>query len=257
MFREHFHARHAAGERDFRWRGGDVSRIEALSDAVFALALTLIVVSLEVPRTFAELLEAFRMVPVFLVCFALLFWIWVSHYQFHRRYGLEDGLTIFYNALLLFVVLLYVYPLKFLFSTLWSRAGLGRDFVADALGQPVTTAAGTTLRPFHGASGVDLMVIYGLGYAAIFAVLGLMTVHAYRWRQRLELDAREVAVTLHTLREHAIQAAFGLLSAAVAGLGHTPAAGWLYFGIGPAMGLHGWISGRRIVALRPRDEIPA
>jgi len=35
-----------AGETDFRWRGGGVSRIEALSDAVFALALTLIVVSL-------------------------------------------------------------------------------------------------------------------------------------------------------------------------------------------------------------------
>jgi hypothetical protein len=27
------------GERHFEWRGGDVSRVEALSDAVFAFAL--------------------------------------------------------------------------------------------------------------------------------------------------------------------------------------------------------------------------
>jgi hypothetical protein len=42
-------------ERDFRWRGGEIARIEGLSDAVFAFAVTLLVVSLEVPKTFTEL----------------------------------------------------------------------------------------------------------------------------------------------------------------------------------------------------------
>ena len=33
-----------------------------------------------------------------------------------RRYGLHDGYTRFMNSLLLFVMLFYVYPLKFLFT---------------------------------------------------------------------------------------------------------------------------------------------
>ncbi|NIV14887.1 MAG: DUF1211 domain-containing protein [Aliifodinibius sp.] len=40
------------GDQEFRWRGGDVSRMEGFSDAVFAFALTLLVVSLQVPNSF-------------------------------------------------------------------------------------------------------------------------------------------------------------------------------------------------------------
>jgi len=115
-------------DRNFRWRGGDVSRVEAISDAVFALALTLLIVSLEIPRTFDELVQIFRLAPLFLVCFFLIIMIWYFHYLFHRRYGLEDFITIVLNSLLLFVVLMYVYPLKFLFSLLLSgMTGVGGD----------------------------------------------------------------------------------------------------------------------------------
>ena len=42
------------GQSDhFRWRGGAVSRIEGSSDCVFGFAITLLVVSLGVPSTFA------------------------------------------------------------------------------------------------------------------------------------------------------------------------------------------------------------
>lgn len=44
-----------SGEKHFQWRGGAVSRVEGLSDAVFARSLTLLVVALEVPGTSAGL----------------------------------------------------------------------------------------------------------------------------------------------------------------------------------------------------------
>ena len=47
-------------EMPFRYRAHEVSRIEAFSDIVFGFALTLIVVSLEVPKTYNELIEAMR-----------------------------------------------------------------------------------------------------------------------------------------------------------------------------------------------------
>ena len=100
----------------FRMRGRDVTRLESFSDAVFGFALTLLVVSLEVPKSFADLIAAMKDFPAFAVCFAMLAMLWNSHYRFCRRYGLDDGTTRFFTCVLLFIVLLYVYPLKFLFN---------------------------------------------------------------------------------------------------------------------------------------------
>src|SRR6516225_8221470 len=110
----------------FRKRGREISRIEAFSDVVFGFALTLLVVSLEVPRTFAGLIEDMRGFLPFAVCFAVLAYVWWAHHQFFRRYGLDDVVTAVLNFVLLFVVLFYVYPLKFMFTGIfneWSGRG--------------------------------------------------------------------------------------------------------------------------------------
>src|ERR1051326_7580143 len=97
-----------------RARKHEISRLEAFSDAVFAFALTLLVVSLEAPRSYHELMTLARGFLPFALSFALLIWIWYEHSAFFSKYDLRDPLTVTLNAALLFVVLFYVYPLKYM-----------------------------------------------------------------------------------------------------------------------------------------------
>src|SRR6187401_1371906 len=77
-------------EQHFRWRGNEISRVEGFTDAVFAFAVTLLVVALEVPHTFEGLMDVLRGFPAFVLTFTLLMTFWNAHYRYHRRYGLED-----------------------------------------------------------------------------------------------------------------------------------------------------------------------
>jgi len=176
--------------KGFRCRGKEVNRIEAFSDAVFGFALTLLVISLEVPRTFRELKVAMQGFPAFAICFAWLLSIWFQHYRFFRRYGLQDATTFALNAILLFVVLFYVYPLKFLFSLLTSGIWGGTRVGAQ---QP---------QPITGADVPTLMTIYGLGFIAVYLVLALLNRHAYRLRERLQLNESEQLLTGNRHAEH-------------------------------------------------------
>src|SRR5512134_1725434 len=79
-------------------RGREVSRIEGFSDAVFGFALTLLVVSLEVPDDIRAFRQAMSGFAPFAATFAIICWIWYEHYEFFRKFGLRDGLTTSHRA---------------------------------------------------------------------------------------------------------------------------------------------------------------
>ncbi|MDQ3863804.1 MAG: TMEM175 family protein [Actinomycetota bacterium] len=224
-------ARRRVGEGDFRWRGEDVSRIEAFTDAVFAFAVTLLVVSLEVPKTFDELLVDIRGFFAFAICFFLLLFVWYEHYKFFRRYGLRDIPTIWLNSALLFLVLFYVYPLKFLF-TLWMDQlfGFSENEMIEASQVPL------------------LMLIYGAGFITIQLVFVLMYLRAYSLRGALGLGAHELSVTREEIQGYLLNIAVGLASVAIAvfgGEGLVSLAGYVYLLIFPLQMINGRIMASR------------
>lgn len=192
-------------EEHFRWRGGEITRLEAFTDAVFALAVTLLIVSLEVPKTFSQLALTMKGFLAFAVCFALLTHLWHLHYIYSRRYGLQTAYSVFLNSALLFVVLFYVYPLKFLFTL--SLGQLSGSATSRELGAMIE------IRQVPG-----LMSIFGLGFAAVFAVFTLLYRYAYSKRQELGLNEYEVLRTQHDMIANAVTCCVGLLVAMAAQL---------------------------------------
>jgi uncharacterized membrane protein len=215
---------HTVGESGFRWRGHEVTRLEGFTDAVFAFAVTLLVVSLEVPRTFPELMQAIRGFIVFGVCFSLLAFVWYMHYRFFRRYGLENPWTVTLNCALLFFVLFYVYPLKFLFTAAFSAQQYSVEEVRSLYG------------------------VFSVGYAAVFSVFALLYWHAWRVRAELELNPIETLRTRQSLIDNIVLACIGLFSAALAQLvppRGLQLAGFVYVAVPIYFTWSGHIWGRR------------
>ncbi len=181
----------------FRMRGLEVTRLEGFSDAVFGFALTLLVVSLDVPKDFKDLMNTMRGFPAFAICFVLLVLIWNAHYNYCRRYGLEDATARVLTCVLLFLVLFYVYPLKFLFNL------------------TIVQSEGVPLRITPPQYSI-LMTIYGLGLAAVYLALVLLYLHAYRLRDALDLNELERLDTRHLIFRLGCLVAIGLIGALLA-----------------------------------------
>ena len=252
MIREKLIAKDIGRRADFRWRSHEISRIEGLSDAVFAFAVTLLVVSLEVPKTFTELSLAMRGFGAFAISFALLFFVWFNQYKYFRRYGLQDNVTVLLNAVLLFVVLFYVYPLKFLFSYLVNVFTGGHG--------EVRLPNGNIQAMVEPGEIPRLMIIFGIGYVAIFAVFILLYWHAFRRRAQLELNELEVFDTRNSIQEAVLNCGIGLLSIAVAAFGgvrYGILAGPVYMLLGVVLTVNGGLMGKRRRRLEARSAAEA
>src|SRR6476469_9579466 len=108
-------------DRDAPHAGADdekeTGRIEALSDGVFAIAITLLVIDLKVPHVEGEGENLLRAVahqwPVYLA-YATSFWsiglAWMIHHHIFRAIRHFDHMLLLINSMLLLVVALVPHP---------------------------------------------------------------------------------------------------------------------------------------------------
>ena len=163
----------------FRQRGMEMTRLETFTDAAFAFVVTLLVVGGgdSVPMNFDEMINALKQVPAFIASFANIMWFWYAHHVWSRRFGLEDVTSVLLSLALVLIVLIYVYPLKAIYS------GAMQFF------------SGGFLTSYFGISSIDdlrsMFVIFGTAYAALSSMIALLYRHALRLEKNLLLDAVE------------------------------------------------------------------
>ena len=95
----------------------ETSRIEAFSDGVFAIAITLLVLNLKIPpytsggaRLSRLLLAEWPAYLAFLTSFATILIMWINHHRIFTLVGRSDDRLLFYNGLLLLGVTVVPFP---------------------------------------------------------------------------------------------------------------------------------------------------
>jgi uncharacterized membrane protein len=152
----------ALDDAGFRIRGVQATRVDAFVDAAFAFAVTLLVVSIgRVPTTVAELQLALRGVPAFAASFFVIARFWQAHRNWSRRYGIDDTRSVRLSLALVFLVLVYVYPLRMIAElTLASMSG---GLLAET---EIVIGSIAELRTLYS--------VFGIGYALTAAIFWLL-----------------------------------------------------------------------------------
>lgn len=167
-------------QRDPRitYRGTEPSRIDALTDAVFGIAITLLVFNVTNPNSFTDLMTFTKTLPAFLVSIGFVVVIWNEHVRFSEVYGMDHPGLMVLNTLFVALIIFYVYPLRFL--TL---------FLTNFYFQ-------TDIRlTLQGDQVPQLMVYYGLIAAALYFTIFLFYHRVHRLRDAIGLSAFEVFYT--------------------------------------------------------------
>jgi uncharacterized membrane protein len=222
-------------------RGEGSSRLEQLSDGVFALAITLLLISSEIPRTSEELISFTGDILAFAASTIVLILIWYQHYLYFLRFGLKDKRTVVLNTFLLLVVLFYVYPLKFVVSFMLSYFGymllllFGIDFDQEAFYTLVTSVISWETLP-------TIMMIYSAGYFSLMLAFALLYRHANRQQEVLSLTDTERWKSAKTMYQYFIQSSVAMTSILISGVAELFGPPWLaiiggfiYFLVGPAV----------------------
>lgn len=163
-------------------------RVAALSDSIFAFAATLMVVDL---GTSIDLKDMDAQLPFFIsfgVAFFVMMMLWKIHYNFFQRTKYVDNWVISANAMLLFTILFYLFPLKTLINLITFKIGMTKDDLSQ------------------------LFIMYGMGFVLIFLSYAFMYWRAFKKDQ----TNSNKNLLLFYSRQFIIFASVGLISVVIA-----------------------------------------
>jgi len=162
-----------------RLRGVANTRLDTFVDAAFAFGATVLLISSgELPSTYAELIALLQDIPAFMLSFFTMMIFWLSHRTWSRNYGLEDKVTIPLTLLLVVALLVYIYPLKLMYSTLLS-------FITGGY-----FPSGIQINSLF--EGVSMIGIYGVGFAFLSSTMLGLYWRTYALRDSLAYNHQEV-----------------------------------------------------------------
>lgn len=233
-------------KKDGAWivRGTEIYRIEALSDAVFAFSVSLLIMSLEVPKTFEELQRIKVQFLPFLATVSLLFFFWHLQNNYFRAYGLNTQRVIILNLALFILILFYVFPLKFLFSVLlgW-LTGINYFEETTALGKTILSQQDF---PF-------LILFFSIGYAVIWLVFYCLYAVANANRRMIDLSVYEHQFLFSQKRDAFVQMFIGILSALFAVTGNPQWSGFCFLLIPFWLLLNGYLLKKKVKKLHVHE----
>lgn len=235
---------HLEKSNHFYNRGRDTTRLEAFVDAAFAFALTLLVISFDaVPTNYDELITALKAVPAFLFGFLILGMFWVAHRNWSIRYGLDTTFASLVSLTLVFVTLVYVYPLRVMATEAVSKM-TGEWLPSEFVVRSAAEARG-------------LFVIYAIGFMASNLCIIALNWHAMRQADRLQLTQEEQFLTGSEIVAWSIVGSMGLISLMLAVVlpdNLIGFAGWSYALLGIMMPIFGMVLSKRFDARFPDAE---
>ena len=196
--------------------GAMTARLDAFTDAAFAFAVTMLVIGgSEAAYSYERLAAAVADVPTFAIGFAIIVMFWFAHVRWRACRGEGDWLSMLLSLLLIFLVLIYVQPLR-------------------AMARSLSSFMGGSGTPFVGDLG-DLFLVYGAGFVAMSLATAGLFAEALRGAA---LDSERRAIVRGEMIIWLILAGTGLLSMTLACFEATErVAPWVYASLGLSIGL--------------------
>lgn len=186
-------------EQHFRMRGIGTTRLDTLIDAAFAFTLTMLVISHGgVPTSFAELTDGILQIPALMISFAILMMFWFGHRKWSRRYGIENIYTVTISVSLVFVLLIYIYPLRLIFEGMFSMLSGGR------LQWNLVFTSNNQVRGFF--------AFYSTGSLAMASLMSALYFSSLKHKSQLLLDEYECLATKNELHRWLAMAVFSIIS---------------------------------------------